>query len=80
MLFRSIGISLLSSIPNAILGVMLLFAGLELALLIRDVKEKRDFFVSFMIAGIGLATTNMGIAFFVGIIVMYLIRWRDIEI
>lgn len=78
--FGKIGISLLSSIPNAILGVMLLFAGLELALLIRDVKEKRDFFVSFMIAGIGLATTNMGIAFFVGIIVMYLIRWRDIEI
>ncbi len=78
--FGKIGITLLSSIPNAILGVLLLFAGLELALLIRDVKEKRDFFVSFMIAGIGLATTNMGIAFFAGIIATKLIRWRDIEI
>lgn len=78
--FGKIGISLLSSIPNAILGVLLLFAGLELALLIMDVKEKRDFFVAFLIAGIGLATTNMGIAFFAGIIIMYLIRWRDIKI
>ncbi len=78
--FGRIGISLLSSIPNAVLGVLLLFAGLELALLIRDVKEKRDLFVSCMIAGIGLATTNMGIAFFAGIIIMYLINWRNIEI
>ncbi len=80
LVFGKIGISLLSSIPNAILGVLLLFAGLELALLIRDLKEKRDFFISFLIAGIGLATTNMAIAFFSGIIVMYLIRWRNIEI
>lgn len=78
--FGRIGISLLSSIPNAVLGVLLLFAGLELALLIRDVKEKRDLFVLFLIAGIGLATTNMGIAFIIGIIVMYVINWRNIEI
>ncbi len=80
LVFGKIGISLLSSIPNAVLGILLLYAGLELALLIRDVKEKRDLFVALMIAGIGLATTNMGIAFFVGIVVMYLIKWKDIEI
>lgn len=80
LVFGSIGISLLSSIPNAVLGVLLLFAGLELALLIMDVKEKRDLFVTFLIAGIGFATTNMGIAFFTGIIVVYLMKWRDIQV
>ncbi len=78
--FGKMGISLLSSIPNGILGVLLLFAGLELALLIRDVTNKKDFFVAFLIAGIGLATTNMSIAFFIGILVQGLIKWRNIEI
>jgi len=80
IVFGNVGVSLLSSIPNAVLGVLLLFAGLELALLIMDVREKRDLFVAFLIAGVGLATTNMGIAFFVGIIVAYLMKLKDIQI
>ncbi len=78
--FGRIGVSLLSSIPNAVLGVLLLFAGLELALLVRDVKERGDLFIAFLIAGIGLATTNMSIAFAAGIIVSRLLKWGRIEI
>jgi len=78
--FGRIGVSLLSSIPNAVLGVLLLFAGLELALLVKDLKERRDFFVTFLIAGIGLATTNMSIAFASGIVVSWLLKWGNIEI
>lgn len=78
--FGIVGISILSSIPYAVLGVLLLFAGIELALLVRDVTEKEDLFVVFLIAGIGLATTNMGIAFGAGIIVAQLIRWAKIRI
>jgi SulP family sulfate permease len=78
--FGKIGISLLSSIPLAILGVLLLFAGLELALLIRDVTDKNELFIAIFIAGIGFATTNMGIAFFLGILVMYLIKIRHIKL
>jgi len=78
--FGRVGVSLVSSIPNAVLGVLLLFAGLELALLVRDIRERRDFFIAFMIAGIGLATTNMSIAFAFGIIVSRLLSWRRIEI
>jgi SulP family sulfate permease len=77
--FGKTGISLLSAIPNSILGVLLLFAGLELALLVRDVSEKEDLFISLLIAGIGFATTNMGIAFVAGMVVMRLIRWRRIR-
>ncbi len=78
--FGKMGIVLLSSIPNSILGVLLLFAGLELSLLIRDVSGKRDLFITFLVAGIGLATTNMGIAFFVGILAQGLIKWARIEL
>jgi SulP family sulfate permease len=78
--FGKVGILLLSSIPNSILGVLLLFAGLELALLIKDVKDNSDLFLTFLIAGIGFATTNMGIAFFAGIIILHLIQWKKIKI
>jgi SulP family sulfate permease len=80
LVFGRIGISLLSSIPQAILGTLLLFAGLELAMLILDIKQKKDLFIALLIAGISLATTNMGIAFLIGIIVYYLIKWKDLHI
>ncbi|AKH20067.1 putative sulfate/molybdate transporter [Sedimenticola thiotaurini] len=78
--FGGIGVGLLSTIPNAVLGVLLLFAGLELALLIRDVRERQELFIILLIAGISLATANMGIAFVAGIIVSGFLRWRGIKI
>ena len=78
--FGSVGISLLSSIPSAVLGVLLLFAGIELALLVLDVKKKSDLFIVCLIAGIGLVTTNMAIAFGAGIVVDRLINWRLVKI
>lgn len=78
--FGKMGIALLAALPQGILGVLLLFAGLELALLIRDVENRTDYFITFLVAGIGLATTNMGVAFFIGILVQGLIKWRRIEI
>lgn len=78
--FGTIGVSLLSAIPNAALGVLLLFAGLELALLIRDVTDKVDLFTAIFIAGIGLVTTNMSIAVGAGIVMAYLIKRVKVEI
>jgi len=74
LVFGNIGINLLAAIPNCVLGVLLLFAGLELALLLRDVRERKDLFVTFMIAGISVATKNMGIAFIAGVLVERVIR------
>jgi len=61
------------------LGILLIFAGIELALLVKDVSEKNDLFITILIAGIGFATTNMGIAFIAGILVMHLIKWKNIR-
>jgi SulP family sulfate permease len=80
VVFGKIAISLFGLIPNSILGVLLLFAGLELAMLIKDVTEKKDLFIAFLIAGIALATTNMGIAFITGMVVLYIIDFAKIEI
>jgi SulP family sulfate permease len=80
VVFGTIAVSVLRIIPYAVLGILLIFAGLELAMLIKDLKEKKDFFVAFVIAGIAVATTNMGLAFIVGMIVLYVINAAKVEI
>lgn len=80
LLFGKIGIAILSTIPNAILGVLLFFAGLELAMLILDVREKKNLFIVLFVAGIGFATNNMGVAFIIGIMIAALIKWRNIRV
>jgi len=53
--------------PNAILGVILFFAGAELAIVVRDIGEKKsDFYVMLIVTA--FAMWNMGAAFLVGIV------------
>ncbi|MFZ4440373.1 MAG: putative sulfate/molybdate transporter, partial [Syntrophales bacterium] len=53
--------------PNAILGVILFFAGSELAIVVRDIGDKKaDFYVMLIVAA--FAMWNMGVAFLVGVI------------
>ena len=80
ILFGSIGITLLTSLPNAIFGILLIFAGLELATLIKDIKERNDLFVVVLIASVAIVSTNMSIAFAIGIAVSFLIRVAKIEL
>jgi len=60
-------------LPFAVLGALLVFAGAQLALTIMDVKERKDFFVIFMMLGIALAS-NLAAGFIAGIAVAYLLR------
>jgi hypothetical protein len=49
-----------------VLGVILFFAGAELALTVRDIGNKKtDFYVILIVAG--FAMWNMGVAFVVGV-------------
>jgi len=53
--------------PNAILGVILFFAGSELAIVVRDIGDKKsDFYVMLIVAA--FAMWNMGAAFLVGVV------------
>jgi len=59
--------------PAAILGVILFFAGVELALSSRDIgSKKEDFYVMLVTAGV--ATWNMGAAFVAGVLLDYALK------
>jgi len=78
--FGEFGFTLLAMIPNSVLGVLLIFAGLELCPLIRSLKANEEFFVALLIAGIALSVPNMAWAFVIGIVADLFIRKMRIKI
>jgi len=67
-LFFSDSVSIIFKIfPNAILGVILFFAGSELAIVVKDIGNKKaDVYVMIIVAAV--AMWNMGAAFLAGVI------------
>lgn len=72
-------LSIVSLVPMAILGVLLLFAGSQLALTILDMKTRKDFFVVLLMLGITLAS-NLAAGFIVGIVVAYAIKSEKLNV
>jgi hypothetical protein len=70
-LFLSDSVALLLQVfPRAILGVILFFAGVELALVVQDIKlKKQNLFVLLVTAG--TAMWNMGVAYLAGLALYY---------
>ena len=79
-LFLSDSVSLLFQVfPRSILGVILFFAGVELGLVIRDIKpEKENLFVLIITAG--TAMWNMGVAYLAGLLLYYGLERRWIKL
>ncbi len=79
-LFLSDSVSLLFQFfPRPILGVILFFAGIELALVVKDIKLKRqNLFVLLVTAG--AAMWNMGVAYLAGLALYYGLQRRWIRI
>jgi MFS superfamily sulfate permease-like transporter len=79
-LFFSQSVGLLFQIfPKAVLGVILFFAGAELAISSRDIgSRKEDFYVMLVVAG--FAMWNMGAAFLVGIILHQALERKWIKV
>jgi MFS superfamily sulfate permease-like transporter len=75
-LFLSESVALLFQVfPRPILGVILFFAGVELALVIKDIKlKKQNLFVLLITAG--TAMWNMGVAYLAGLILYYGLQRR----
>ncbi len=80
LVFGELGFALLAMIPNSVLGVLLIFAGLELCPLVRSLKGNEEYFVALLITGIALAVPNMAWAFGIGILVDLFIRKARIKI
>jgi MFS superfamily sulfate permease-like transporter len=73
----SVGSSLFAlcrSFPASILGVMLAFSGLELALVTRDQSDRTSAFTMLLTAGACLALNNVGIGFLVGLGLAFAVR------
>ena len=66
-------------LPMSILGVLLIFAGTQLALTIIDTKERRDLFVVLVMLGITLAS-NLAVGFLVGIALAYALKSEKLAV
>jgi len=79
-LFLSDSVALIFQVfPKSILGIILFFAGMELALVIRDIRlRKENLYVLLLTAGI--AMWNMGIAYLAGLALYYGIQRRWIRV
>jgi len=66
-------------IPMSVLGVLLVFAGAQLALTIMDLETRKDYFVATMILGITLAS-NLATGFIAGMIIAKLLRWKKLSV
>lgn len=75
---QSVG-PLFNMIPEAVLGVILFFAGLELASIVWDIgRKKEDIYVMLVTAGI--AIINIGIAFVAGLALYYALKRRVVKV
>ncbi len=79
-LFLSDSVSLILQVfPRSILGVILFFAGVELALVVKDIKlKKQNLFVLLVTAG--TAMWNMGVAYLAGLILYYSLQRRWVRV
>jgi len=66
-------------LPMSVLGVLLIFAGAQLALTILDMQTRKDLFVIVLIVGITLAS-NLAAGFLTGIVVVALLRWEKLSV
>lgn len=79
LFFGKSATTLFSLLPGAVLGVLLFFAGSQLAIMIQDLKDKKEVFVALTMLGITLAS-NLAIAFICGIIFAYILKSSKIKI
>ncbi|KAK7255294.1 hypothetical protein RIF29_28701 [Crotalaria pallida] len=70
---------ILGQFPIGILGVLLLFAGIELAMASKDMNTKQESFVMFVCAAVSLTGSSAALGFFVGIVLYLLLKLREYD-
>lgn len=75
LVFGASAISVLGLIPLSILGVLLLFSGIQLIKRLGDIGGAGNFVVVSTVAGLSLVT-NMTVAFVAGIVLYYILKWQ----
>jgi len=70
-------VKILSQFPIGLLGVLLLFSGIELAMACRDMNSKLDSFVMLMCTAVSLTGSSAALGFGFGIVLYVILRFRD---
>ena len=71
-------LSFFQLIPYAVLGVLLFFAGGQLALTVADLESRIELFIPMIMLGVTLSI-NLAVAFCAGLLAYVFMRWRKIE-
>ncbi|KMT08768.1 hypothetical protein BVRB_6g134920 [Beta vulgaris subsp. vulgaris] len=72
-------VKILDQFPVGVLGVLLLFAGLELAMACRDMNSKGDSFVMLLVTAVSLVGKGASLGFLCGIIAHFLLKLRILD-
>ena len=73
ILFGQNALIILKLLPLSLLGVLLVFAGAQLALMVNDLTQRKDLFVALIMLAITL-TVNLAVAFLCGIVIAYVLK------
>ena len=72
-------LAVIYTLPMAALGILLIFAGAQLALTILDMQTRKELFVPILVLGITLAS-NLAAGFLTGIGVAYILEWKRLSV
>ncbi|XP_068652360.1 molybdate transporter 2 [Aristolochia californica] len=72
-------VRVLDQFPIGILGVLLLFSGIELAMASRDMNSKEESFVMLVCAAVSLTGSSAALGFGCGIVLFLLLKLRDLN-
>ncbi|KAK4267502.1 hypothetical protein QN277_024275 [Acacia crassicarpa] len=72
-------VTILNKFPIGILGVLLLFAGIELAMASKDMNTKQESFVMLVCAAVSLTGSSAALGFGCGIVLYLLLKLREFD-
>ncbi|XP_050232550.1 molybdate transporter 2 [Mercurialis annua] len=79
LVFGNSFVRILNQFPIGILGVLLLFAGIELAMASKDMNTKEESFVMLICAAVSMTGSSAALGFGCGILLYLLLKLRSME-
>ncbi|KAG7590839.1 Molybdate transporter 1/2 [Arabidopsis suecica] len=79
LVFGNSFVRILSQFPIGILGVLLLFAGIELAMASKDMNSKEDSFIMLVCAAVSMTGSSAALGFGCGVVLYLLLKLRTLD-